>query len=231
MPLTKARGNMYPWVTHTHAHIGGECPHRCSYCYVDSPRFGRPAKFTGGLRLLEAELNVDYGKGRTIFVDHCNDLFFSGVPLRWIKLVLGHCYRYPANVYVFQTKNPGAYGKLFGDFPPSRMLGCTIETNRRIAPDISQAPDPEDRYRAMRALRGHGPLFVTLEPIMDFDVDVLAWWLAEINPAFVNIGADSKGHGLPEPSAGKVAALISLIQCAGIEIRRKSNLSRLMGER
>jgi hypothetical protein len=24
MPLTKSAGNMYPWVSHTHTHLGGE---------------------------------------------------------------------------------------------------------------------------------------------------------------------------------------------------------------
>jgi DNA repair photolyase len=58
MSLKKSNGNMYPWVTHTHAHLGGECPHRCAYCYVDNPRFGRPAKYTGALRLSALRIEV-----------------------------------------------------------------------------------------------------------------------------------------------------------------------------
>ena len=34
MGLTKSKGNMYPWVTHTHANLGGECPHKCRYCIL-----------------------------------------------------------------------------------------------------------------------------------------------------------------------------------------------------
>jgi hypothetical protein len=33
MPLKKSEGNMYPWVTHTHSHLAGACPHECK-CYV-----------------------------------------------------------------------------------------------------------------------------------------------------------------------------------------------------
>jgi len=79
MSLKKSNGNMYPWVTHTHSHLGGECPHACTYCYVDNPRFGRPAKYTGPIRLLEDEFKVNYGTGRTIFVENCNDLFAAAV--------------------------------------------------------------------------------------------------------------------------------------------------------
>ncbi len=68
MPLKKSSGNMYPWVTHTHNHLGGECPHRCSYCYVDNPRFGRPARYTGPVRVIPDEFKVRYGTGRTIFI-------------------------------------------------------------------------------------------------------------------------------------------------------------------
>lgn len=31
MSLKKSTGNMYPWVTHTHTHLGGECSHKCVF--------------------------------------------------------------------------------------------------------------------------------------------------------------------------------------------------------
>lgn len=49
-----------------------------------------------------------------------------------------------------------------------------------------------------------------------------------VRPSFVNIGADSKGHGLIEPSAEKVLALIDGITKTGIEIRQKTNLERIL---
>jgi hypothetical protein len=63
---------------------------------------------------------------------------------------------------------------------------------------------------------------------MDFDVPVLGQWLMEIKPEFVNIGADSKGHNLPEPSADKIMALIDVLNAVGINIREKHNLERLL---
>jgi len=228
MPLKKSKGNMYPWVTHTHAHLGGECLHKCSYCYVNDPRFGRPNKFCGPLWMMTDELEVKYGKGRIIFIDHCNDLWAEDVPGVFIEMVLDHCAEWPENQYVFQTKNPDRYIDCIKWMPASCMLGCTIETNRQIPPEISKAPPPISRFLSMCQLNSSRALFVTIEPIMDFDVDVLGEWLRKIGPEFVNIGADSKRHRLPEPTADKIVALIALLNTAGIEIREKHNLGRLL---
>jgi DNA repair photolyase len=229
MSLTKSKGNMYEWVTHTHAHLGGECPHRCSYCYVDSPRFGRPEKYKGEIRLIEKELDVNYGTGRIIFVENCNDLFAYDVPDRFVDRILNHCKIYPLNTYVFQTKNPGWMLEKVkqGLIPAGSVLGCTIETNRDMD-SISMAPRATERARAMRALTQLGwKTFITLEPILDFDVDQLAVMVVDAAPSFVNIGADSKGHNLPEPTIDKVMQLVKILKGQGIEIREKHNLSRL----
>lgn len=232
--LKKSVGNMYPWVTHTHAHLGGECPHKCSYCYVDHPAWGRPGKYTGPLRLIENEFSINYGAGRTIFIENCNDLFAMDVPVRFIMRILGHCLNFPENTYVFQTKNPVRYLSIDSFarlenirpiFPDRSIYGVTIESNRYY-PEISKAPSPPVRMKAMVELKGRK--FVTVEPILDFDPDILGRWIRDISPEFVNIGADSKGHNLPEPGPGKVRRLIELIGEAGIEIREKHNLNRLM---
>ncbi len=234
MPLTKSKGNMYPWVTHMHTHLGGECSHKCSYCYVKNTRRGRLQKYRGPLRLIEAELDVRYGQGKTIFIEHMNDLFAKEVPREFIERIIAHCRDWPANEYVFQTKNPERYSEILNKMPRNILLGVTIETTKHIH-QISNAPVPEARYVAFRPFLYHPrydiPLrkFVTIEPILDFDVVTMLAWIIEIDPEFVNIGADSKGHGLPEPSWEKVDKLICYLQDAGIEIREKHNLERLRG--
>jgi len=244
MPLKKSDGNMYPWVTHTHSHLTGKCPHGCVYCYVQAmaKKFANmKARYGGALGFDEKELKVVYGSGRTIFVEHMNDLFAEEIPRTFISAVLLHCWQYPGNQYAFQTKNPARYlaylhAQGFGmpALPLGSFLGTTIESNRDLgALVMGYAPPPLMRKRAMVALRGvygHHLRFVTIEPILDFDVNVMVDWLWEINPDFVNIGADSKGHGLPEPSADKVWALIASLGQLGIEIREKHNLARLLGE-
>lgn len=49
-----------------------------------------------------------------------------------------------------------------------------------------------------------------------------------INLKLINIGTDSKNSNLVEPSKDKVLVLIDNIKKAGIEIREKHNLNRLL---
>jgi DNA repair photolyase len=218
---------MYPWVTHTHAHLGGECPHKCSYCYLDNPRFGRPAKYTGELRQIEAEFSVKFGEGKVIFVENCGDLFAEQVPSDVIRRVLAHCQQWHGNTYVFQTKNPIRYMDFLEDFPEDMILGTTIETNRELD-GISKAPSQESRKNAMFILPLKFQRFITVEPILAFDLAILASWLIEVAPNFVNIGADSKNHGLPEPTKSEALALVATLKEADIEVREKHNLDRLI---
>lgn len=149
MPMNVATGNMYPWVTHTHTHLGGECLHKCPYCYVDNKRWGRPLRYTGPARVIDDELKVKYGEGKTIFVEHMNDLFAEGVSDEMIQRVIAHCHVWPKNTYVFQTKNPERMRKVIPCLPPSVIVGTTIETNRNHMLPGCTAPQPFQRYMAM----------------------------------------------------------------------------------
>lgn len=225
MGLNKPSGNMYPWVTHTHTHLGGECPHRCSYCYVENPRWGRHPRYQGELRLVENEFKVKYRTGNTVFMENMNDLFADEVPDDFITRIIEHCHQWPENTFVFQTKNPGRYLSAPVSFPPDSILGCTIETNRDIPDSISKAPSPSRRMAAMEQVQGRK--FITIEPVMDFDTGILAEWIARINPEFLNLGADSKNHHIPEPTVEKIIEFTERLAEYGIELREKHNLGRL----
>ncbi|KKN70020.1 hypothetical protein LCGC14_0434670 [marine sediment metagenome] len=226
MSLKTSKGNMYDWVTHMHSHLGGECPHKCSYCYVQRNRFGVNLRYQGPHRFLSHELKVDYGYGKTIFIEHMNDMFAQGIPGIVIQRILEHCTLYPGNKYIFQTKNPIRAYRHTHEFPKNYMLGTTIESNRYYS-GLSQAPDPVQRYEAMLKFPDVDK-FITIEPILDFDVDELVKWIVNIKPSFVNIGADSKNCKLPEPSSAKVWALITALQYRKITIKKKVNLGRML---
>jgi DNA repair photolyase len=213
-----------------HTHLGGACPHRCSYCYVQAGVAKISGKYVGPVRLLEKELSVNYGEGKTIFIEHMNDLFaYPGVWDLTIGAILGHVCRYPNNQYIFQTKNPARAWGYRHLFPPSYMIGTTIETNRDISV-ISKAPGPSARASGLALFSGYGiKTFITIEPIMDFDVNVFPGLIVSAKPSFVNIGADSKGCGLAEPSADKIIGLVELLTFGGVVIRKKTNLSRILG--
>lgn len=73
------------------------------------------------------------------------------------------------------------------------------------------------------------PIFISIEPIMDFDLDILVDWIRQLNPEFVSIGADSKGHGLVEPSRDKVLKLVEELK-RFTEVKMKLNLQRLLSD-
>lgn len=226
MPLNPVRGNMYPWVTHTFTCLVGECPHRCAYCYTDDLR-RHPAlaeRYGGPPRLVESDLRLGLGQGKTVFVASTGDLFAQAIPAELIERVLLHCCLYPDNRYLFQTKNPRRFWEFADAFPPRVMLGTTIESNRDYP--ISCAPPVLERAGWLTPVLPF-PRMVSVEPIMDFDVHVLTRRIQSIGPEFVSVGADSKRHSLPEPPGEKVRALVAALE-EFTEVRQKSNLSRLL---
>lgn len=234
MPLSVSQGNMYPWVTHTHSHLRGRCEHRCVYCYVqDIGARYQTTIYEGPVRLEPKEFNVNYGGGKTIFVEHMNDIFGPTVTNDMIIAILKHVLRFPDNKYVMQSKDPWRFQDFMHGWGMEMILGTTIETTdpvlaRRLAPG---APAPFVRACGMVSLKRTMPWakrFVTIEPIVELDGKELCRWLDQIEPDFVTIGADSKSHNLPEPTALTIADLITDIQARGIEIRAKHNLERLL---
>lgn len=229
MPLNKVKrgSQMYPWCSHTLTILNGACSHSCKYCYVNSlKRFPVLAeKYSGPPRLVESDLQLNLGSGKTIFVCSTGDLFAEAVPDELIGQVLEHLLKFPENVYLLQTKAPARF--LDWNFPPKTILGTTVESD--LDHGMSRAPSPTQRLTAMRHLKRHRPdipLMLSIEPIMDFTPVVFARLIKAFSPKFVSIGADSKRHNLPEPPAGKIAALITEL-CTFTQVKLKSNLSRL----
>ena len=219
--LNKQKGNMYPWVTHTWNPIKGRCPHECSYCYMK--------KFWGKLGnpyLDEKCFKDNLGVGNTIFVGSSIDMWADAIPDKWILKVLQYCLKYP-NIYLFQSKNPKRFLHFISDYedfiPHNVIWGATIETNRDLS--ISKAPSSYQRYSMMTWIKGK--TMVSIEPVMDFDLDTMFDWIIAIKPDFVSIGADSKGNNLPEPPAWKIKKLVKKLRCF-TEVKIKTNLERLM---
>lgn len=226
-----SNGNMYDWITGTWNPIGGECPHNCSYCYVKGFRFpSLKAKYSGSPRLVYPELEKKLGTGNFWFVGSCIDIFANGVPPRWKDETLDHCGKFN-NRYLFQTKSPQYMVSYLdrGQFPEDTVFGTTIETNR-IYPQMGNAPGPKQRANAMvdlKILDCEVETMLTIEPVIDFDIAYFLPLIQRIEPEWVNIGADSGGHKLPEPPAGKVRELIAELS-KFTEVKIKKNLNRIL---
>lgn len=215
--LNKQKGNMYDFVSHTWNAIKGICPHDCSYCYMKA----FPQK---EMRLDEQELKTDLGQGNFIFVGSSIDMFAKEVPSEWIKRTLAVC-RIFRNKYLFQSKNPARFKDFLYDFPPVTILGTTIETDRYYK-GISKAPPPAERALQFSSSSLPFPKMITIEPIMDFGLNTLVMFIFTVKPKWVNIGADSKHHNLPEPSYEKVMELKARLE-GFTTVKLKSNLERL----
>lgn len=217
--LNKSKGNMYGFITHTWNPIKGLCPHGCEYCYMH--RFPQKPP-----RLDEKELKTDLGAGNKIFVGSSCDMWADDIPAEWIIKVADKCLSsVPGNKYLFQSKNPKRFLPIMRGVPFNDFVFCTtIETNRTYV-QMGNVPSPHDRAWALSDIQGFRML--TIEPIIDFDVMEMLTLIRMIQPFQVNIGADSKGHKLPEPGRYKIEQLIDIIS-GFAKVIIKPNLERLM---
>jgi len=132
---------------------------------------------------------------------------------------------YPTKTIYFQSKNPKVFNKLIPLFKPIKdnvVLLTTLETNRnRDYRLFSKAPLPLQRYLDFAKLSWERKI-VTIEPIMDFDLERMVRWIREISPMKVYMGYNSKPQPkLPEPSTEKFNALFSeLSKITLVEIKR-----------
>jgi hypothetical protein len=218
MGLNVSKGNMYSWVTHTWNTIKGECPHGCTYCYVKRWGKQKPVRFD------ESELKTDLGSGNTIFVGSSCDMFAEDIDLNWILATLNHCRQFD-NTYLFQSKNPGRMYDCFRWMPKRSKVCTTIETNRWYPEIMGETPHPDERATMMELFSTSA--FVTIEPIMDFDLSYLVDLIIMCKPEQVNIGADSGNNNIPEPSKEKLLALIDELKKFTV-IDKKRNLQRLL---
>lgn len=213
--LNEAKGNMYSWVTHTWNTFKGECPHGCTYCYMK--RWGKQKS----VRFDDSELNTDLGSGNFIFVGSSCDMWADSIPEEWIFKTLEHCEKFD-NTYLFQTKNPKNIRRIL---PAKSRVCVTIETNRWYPEIMKDSPPPEARVEQIKLIRH--PVYITIEPIMDFDLDEMLRMMYFCSPQQINIGADSGNNNLPEPSKEKLEQLIFALK-SYYTIDRKSNLKRLL---
>ena len=210
---------MYPFVTHTFNTIKGKCPHDCIYCYCK--KWGEQSR----LHFDDKELKTDLGKDNFIFVGSSCDMWASQIQDEWIYKTTNHCRQFN-NKYLFQTKDTEHLFQLRTLLPQNSVIGTTIETNRWY-PEMGKAPPTIDRIEDMEEIEL--PKIITVEPIMNFDLDILVHFISRCNPEWVNIGANT-AHWvqLPEPPKEKILELIEALK-EFTEVKIKKNLNRLIG--
>lgn len=127
--------------------------------------------------------------------------------------------------FLFQSKSPKkAFVRKGIKIPNNVILGTTLETNRAdLCREYTDAPPPEVRYKQLRDI-DHPIKMVTIEPVMDFDLDVLLHWISEIKPRLAWLGYDSKNCGLIEPPLEKFKELHWQLGVMGIATILKKSI-------
>ena len=222
MGLNKGTGNMYNFVTHTWNTVKGECYHNCSYCYMK--RWGKLKP----VHLDEKELKTDLGSGNFIFVGSSCDMFAKNIPDQWIRKTLKHMEQFDSK-YLLQTKNPDRVLDFIDcSVITNKCTICTTIESDSFYPEImNNSPQPMQRSIAMQQLSEVINTYVTIEPIMDFNLEHMVKMVQRCRPKQVNIGSDSGNNHLPEPSKEKILELISGLEEFTV-IHKKTNLHRLV---
>jgi DNA repair photolyase len=194
------------------------CRHNCTYCYASDIAKRQKHRCQNCYdfvpHLHPDRLQKRFKKGETVFVCSMGDISFAAFDT--FTGILAVISNQPKTTFYIQSKDPiyfREYLERFGcSIGDNVVLGTTIETNRNTK-QYSNAPIPTYRYEAMKLLKHRE--YVTIEPIMDFDMSEMLSWLIEIKPEFVYIGynsKDRKNKHLPEPSLAKTEALIAVLE-------------------
>ena len=207
------------------------CDFACSYCV---PSFQRQSKRQKSLcedcykyapHCHEGRLKTIPG-AKIIFVCGNADISFCPLNLsrKIIRRISEHNKRATYKTYYFQSKQPVYFEPLLMEFPENVILLTTLETNRDDGYDVvSKAPLPSERYKQFKALV-YPRKVVTIEPVLDFDLELFDTWIKNIAPEYVWFGFNSKPKSvsLPEPTTLKAQELVDSLTAAGIEVRGKT---------
>jgi len=189
--------------------------HNCMRCYEYVPHF-------------HPERLGEIPPATIVFVCGNGDIAFASTDQMdaVIASVADWTRRHPQSekVFYFQTKKPQCLQPHLTALPPSAIIVTTLETNRDRGYEAvsTKAPPPSERYRQFLDL-DYPRKIVTIEPVMDFDVDVFASWIIKINPELVYLGFNSRlKPKLPEPTPDKLVEFAKLLGAAGISIVGKT---------
>ena len=202
------------------------CNHDCVYCYAkgiakrQKKRCQLCYEFVPHMH--PERLTKRFKPGETVFVCSMGDIAFaSRYNILSINEVIGNN---PDTTFLIQTKNPSYFDTILHweiPYPSNAVYGTTIETNRSTK-EFSKSPQTYYRYKWLHFIDTTRK-YVTIEPIMKFDMVMMVSWIRNIKPEFVYVGynsRDSKNKHLPEPSLANTEVLISELEKI-TEVRRK----------
>lgn len=209
------------------------CRFDCTYCNARKAaetRFRHIPRYSDGFtpKLIEEELNRKFKPGEFIFVAYMGDIAFA--TREEFLRILAKIRQFPETLFLIQSKNPKQFYDWRFDWgitlPPNVYLGTTIESNRDY--HLTKAPSPIERFRYLAGYP-HKLKFLSIEPIMDFDLDDMVNWVALMQPDIIELGADNYHNHLVEPPWWKVEKLLNVLRGVCPRVIEKDGLERLKG--
>lgn len=209
------------------------CGYRCVYCWamrmIEKGRLKNSPKYHDGFKphWHPQEMRKRFTKDDFVFISSLGDISFA-TPEQ-IKEIVEYIRHSPAT-FLFQSKNPGCFHEIIRwcEPPENIYFGTTMETNREtvVAGCLSGAPCEYARFEQIWTLPWKNK-FISIEPIMNFDVGGILGWIAQIKPQIVEVGADNYACGLDEPPWEKVEALLKGLKEFVPHVIEKEGLERL----
>jgi hypothetical protein len=169
--------------------------------------------------------------GSWIFVGSMGDVFCEGVPDEWIYKLINYIKNCTANnKFLLQTKNPKRLTGLkeaLLEIKDKVILGTTIETTEETP--WSSAPSTFGRQLNLSYLKHYYGFntFLSLEPISDFDLDLMKKYVEFIQPEAIEIGKENYTHFITPPPDEKIVALITWLNEQDYTVILKENLDYL----
>ena len=230
MTLNKAKGRMFKSVGWTWNPIAG-CTHDCLYCWAKSlnDRWGKPFEPTFREAFLKDKMPND---GSWIFVGSMGDAFCKGVPEEWQWKLLDFIKKDKSNnKFLLQTKDPTSFFEASVFYRLEQLknkviLGTTLETTYETS-DWSKAPPPYERAYSLINLKRDGfKTFLSLEPLAEFDLEMMKGWIRRITPEAIEIGLENYTNFTIKPTDESIIELVNWIESNMFNYVLKENLQR-----
>lgn len=211
------------------------CKHACIYC---KPSFQRQAmrqrKNCQKCYTFEPHSHLERLRrkapktppGKFVFFPKGGDVAFC--PAADFLEMLKYAEDNPQTTFLIQTKDPRYFYNFH--YPKNVILNITFETNRSSFDtpsiyenylQISLAPSPFFRLCLFLQEKEERKA-LTIEPILQFDLEEITEAILAVKPEFVYIGYDTKKCHLPEPRLEETKALIAALKRLGIDVRLKT---------
>ncbi|UCD56056.1 MAG: hypothetical protein JSV16_09390 [Candidatus Hydrogenedentota bacterium] len=166
----------------------------CEQCYAFTPH-------THTNRLSQQLPRTGYWQ----FIFTCSSGGIAFCPTDYLLKIVDRIKHEKEKTFLVQSKCPKTLKRV--KFPANVIIGTTLETNRdELYKGISKAPGPSQRYEDFLEVN-HPVKMITIEPVMDFDLETMVSWIEDISPCMVWLGYDSRKNNLSEPELEDVKNL------------------------